>query len=176
MPGAGKGECANVANNLGFPVVSMGDIVRDHVRSLTLEMTDMNIGSTAHSERERHGYDIWAKRTVEKIEKINFNNAQLLIIDGIRGDAEVSVFKDAFKQNFKTITVLMPDKKRFELLRSRKRSDAPMTLAEFRARDAREAKWGIHRAIEDADYIIMNDGTLEELKTNFSELLKVITG
>jgi len=174
MPGAGKGECAKVAKHLGYPVVSMGDIVREHVKSLSLEMTDENIGGTAHLERERHGYDIWAKSTVEKIGDMKISGSQLLVIDGIRGDAEVAVFKDAFKQDFETVAVLMPDTKRFELIKLRKRSDAPMTLAEFKARDAREAKWGIQRAIEDADYVIMNDGTLDDLNANFSDLLKII--
>ena len=68
----------------------------------------------------------------------------------------------------------MPAEKRFELLKQRKRSDAPMTQQEFEERDAREAKWGIQKAIDRADYILYNTGSLEELKRSFKELLSLI--
>ncbi len=137
-------------------------------------MTDENIGSIAQSEREKHGYDIWARRTVQRILEVEQSKIGLVIIDGIRGDAEVEVFKEYFGTDFRTVAILIPKKKRFEFLQKRGRSDAPMTLADFKARDLRETKWGITRAIEQADYIIMNTGTLEELELNFKELILII--
>jgi dephospho-CoA kinase len=176
LPGAGKGECARIANEAGAVIISMGDIVRAHAKKLKLDNTDKSIGGMAHSEREKHGYGIWAKRTVEKIIEISAssNSISIIAIDGIRGDTEVDVFKDAFKNDFKTVAVKMPGKRRFELLQNRKRSDAPMTWEEFQLRDERELKWGIQRAIDDADYIILNTGTLEELEESFKELLSFI--
>jgi dephospho-CoA kinase len=174
MPGAGKGECAKIARAAGFTVVSMGDIIREHVTSLGLEMTDENIGGTAHSEREQFGYDIWAHRTVDRINTLDRTKSDLVVIDGIRGSAEVQVFKQAFGSNFKTVAILMPSTRRFELLVARKRSDAPITRAEFAARDEREVKWGIRDAIDHADYSISNTGTLKELETLFRRLLNRI--
>jgi dephospho-CoA kinase len=176
LPGAGKGECARIAKEAGAMVVSMGDIVRDYAKKMELDDSDESIGGMAHSQREKYGYGIWANRTVEKILEISAptNSISIITIDGIRGDAEVQVFKDAFNQNFKTLAVKMPAQRRFELLQKRKRSDAPMTWEEFQLRDERELKWGIQRAIDDADYIILNTGTLEELEESFKELLLFI--
>ncbi len=174
LPGTGKGECARIARNQGYHVVSMGDLVREHTKNQGLEMTDENIGSNAHAERERFGYDIWAKRTVQKIIQLNLPPSGVVIIDGIRGDAEVKIFLDSFAGAFKTVAVLMNDKKRFELLQKRNRSDAPVSWGEFKARDTRESRWGIHRAIKNADYIIFNNGTIEELEDGFKELLSLI--
>ncbi len=174
MPGSGKGESARIAREVGMTVVNMGDLVREYTKQLNLELTDDNVGSVAHAEREKFGYGIWAKRTMEKINSLNLNQNELVIIDGIRGGAEIEVFRDAFGKDFKTIAIQMPKERRFELLKNRKRSDAPITETEFEAREAREVKWGISDALKDADYVLYNTGSLEELRTSFQELLEII--
>ncbi len=171
MPGSGKGECARAAREQGLNVVNMGDLVREHVEKMDLDMTDENIGGVAHSEREKFGYGIWAERTVNRIKELDMQTSEHLIIDGIRGDAEVTVFRDVFGENFYTFAIQMPQDRRFELLQKRCRSDAPITRAEFDIRETRETKWGIEEAIDQADYIISNTGTLQELKKSFNELL-----
>jgi dephospho-CoA kinase len=174
MPGSGKGECAKFAREAGITVLNMGDLVREHAKSLNLEMNDENIGSVAHSEREKFGFGIWATRTLDKINELNLNQKELIIIDGIRGGAEVSVFRDTFGEDFKTIALKISAARRFELLKLRNRSDAPITDNEFKARDAREATWGIQEALDEADYVLYNTETLEMLKTSFIELLDII--
>jgi dephospho-CoA kinase len=174
MPGSGKGESARIARELGMTVVNMGDLVREYTKQLNLELTDDNVGSVAHTEREKFGYGIWAERTNEKIKALDLNSNDFVIIDGIRGDAEVSVFQEVFTDEFKTIAIKMPAKRRFELLKNRNRTDAPITWEEFNKRDEREAKWGIKNALEQADYILINNGTLNDLEESFKELLEVI--
>jgi dephospho-CoA kinase len=174
MPGAGKGECARIAKELGIAVINMGDLIREHTKSQNLELTDENIGSVAHSEREKFNYGIWAERTVDRIEALELPNDELLVIDGIRGDAEVEVFKGTFGDDFKTVAIQMSENRRFELLKSRNRSDAPQTWEDFKIRDEREARWGIQQALELADYILCNSGTLDELKTSLIELFEII--
>jgi dephospho-CoA kinase len=174
MPGAGKGECARLARESGITVVNMGDLVREYTKELGFKMVDSNIGSVAHTEREKHGSGIWAERTVEKISKMAPQNLELIIIDGIRSEAEITVFKKKFGECLKTAAVIIPAKKRFQLLQKRKRSDAPMTKKEFEIREAREINWGLNHAIDQADYIIMNTGTLIELEESFNEILSII--
>jgi dephospho-CoA kinase len=174
MPGAGKGECAKFANKLGFKVINMGDLVRLETEKQGLELKDENVGKIAHGERKKHGYGVWARRTLRKIEKMNLKSDECVIIDGIRGSAEVDVFINAFLDRFKTIAIKMPTERRFELLQKRKRKDAPISRAEFDERDERESKWGIEEAIEKADYFLFNTGTLDELRRSMKELLDVI--
>ena len=174
MPGAGKGECTKYARSLGFKVVNMGDLVREEAMNQGLELKDENVGKIAHREREKHGYGIWARRTLRKIENMKLEPDELVIIDGIRGSTEVDVFINAFLDRFKTIAIKMPAERRFELLQKRKRKDAPISRAEFDERDERESKWGIKDAIEKADYVIFNTGTLDELYAAMKELLDVI--
>ncbi len=174
MPGSGKGECAKIAAEQGFTVVNMGDLVREYTKKSGLDLTDENIGGTAHAEREKFGYDIWAKRTVGRIKELNLPENELVVIDGIRGESEVKMFYESFGEDFKTIGIKMPKTRRFELLQQRSRSDAPMTFQEFEIRESREVTWGIKKALDDTDYIILNTGTLEELEESFYELLNII--
>lgn len=174
MPGAGKGECARIARDEQIKVVNMGELVREYAVQIGLVLTDENIGTVAHSEREKFGYGIWAKRTLENIKGLNLQGDDIIIIDGVRGDAEITVFHEEFGEDFYTLAVKMPVEKRFELLQKRKRLDAPISRKQFDVREEREAQWGIESALEKADYVLMNTGTLAELETSFKELLAII--
>ncbi|HEX59524.1 MAG TPA: hypothetical protein ENF26_05205, partial [Methanomicrobia archaeon] len=41
-PASGKTEAANVARELGIPVISMGDVIREELRRRGLPLTDEN--------------------------------------------------------------------------------------------------------------------------------------
>ena len=70
MPGAGKEEFLKVAQERNYEVIRMGDVVREFVASQGKLLRDDVVGSIASEERKKHGIDIWAKRTVEKIKKL----------------------------------------------------------------------------------------------------------
>jgi|GEM_PF-4966158 len=84
MPGAGKEELVSVAIELGYKVRRMGDVVRAEAAKNGIPAQD--VGRFAHEERQRHGYDIWAKRIVPLVGDGN------TLIDGCRGMSEVNVF------------------------------------------------------------------------------------
>ena len=75
MPGSGKEEFVKIAVSMGYSVVRMGDVVREEAKRLGLEMTDKSIGGLAQSEREKHGYGIWAVRAIPRLK-------ERMIIDG----------------------------------------------------------------------------------------------
>ena len=120
MPGAGKSEASAVAREAGMPVVIMGDVLRDEVRERGLPPTDENIGAVANQLRKDEGMDAIAKRCIPKIEALN---ARVVVVDGIRGIAEVETFKRAFGDNFTLVKIDAPFELRLERLRHRARSD-----------------------------------------------------
>ena len=67
MPGSGKEEFIRVCQNKRIRVIRMGDFVREETRRQGLDLTDENVGGVAQNMRERHGFDIWARRTIEAI-------------------------------------------------------------------------------------------------------------
>ncbi|MEM2944238.1 MAG: AAA family ATPase [Methanomassiliicoccales archaeon] len=170
MPGAGKEEFVKVSRELGYDVVRMGDVVRIEAVKKQIPLDDQGIGGFAHSERVRLGYDIWAKRTIPLIK------SKRTVIDGCRGEKELMVFKNAFDDDAVVVAIHSSAKTRYERLRRRNRSDAPTNFEEFKERDSRELGWGLGNLIALADYMIVNEGSLEEFKEQVRKLLKEING
>jgi dephospho-CoA kinase len=168
MPGSGKEEFVNIARGQGFSVVRMGDVVRTEVKNRNLELSSENVGKVAHEERQKHGLGIWAERTLPLI------SGDMILIDGIRGDEELEVFKGALNQDLILIGIHTSPKLRFDRIRSRARSDATMTWEEFQKRDLRELGWGIGNAMALCEHMIINEGTLEEYKDKIRSILKAL--
>jgi dephospho-CoA kinase len=177
MPGAGKGEVVEILKaEKGLPVVRMGDLVWDEVRSRGLPLEPKVVGEVANSERQAHGNDIWARRCVAKVEGLLSSGGAHVIIDGVRTMQEITVFKTAFKRDFYVIAVIASADTRFDRIRARKRADDPDARELFDQRDKRELSWGLGEVIASADGTIDNEGGLEGLKAATLAQWAKITG
>lgn len=176
MPGCGKSEAVRLAKERGIPVFRMGDVVWDEVKRRGLELSDKNVGTVATEERKALGYDIWAKRTIERIRQstagASKKPAKLILIDGLRGGAEVDAFKKEFGDSFILIAIHSPPKARLGRILSRKRDDDSASFEQFKGRDERELSWGLGNSIALADHMVINDGDLGKFQKDVDELLK----
>ncbi|HJJ48470.1 MAG TPA: AAA family ATPase [Methanocorpusculum sp.] len=159
-PASGKGEVSAIAEKNGVPVVVMGDMIRRAVRKSGLELTDENIGKQARALRAELGMDAVAILTAREIDKIQ---AAAVIIDGIRGDAEVKYFKSVFC-DFTLLHIDACFETRLSRMQTRGRSDDTKTPDTLRARDEREESFGLARAIDMADAKIVNESTRESFE------------
>lgn len=166
MPGSGKSEAVAVARAHGVPVVRMGDLVFEETRRQGLDLG--RAGEVAHEARGRHGADVWARRTVERLSSPPFSEAPLVVVDGVRSLPELSFFREALGRSFVLVAVTAPDAVRHGRLEARGRSDAAEPAV---ARDERERGWGIEKAIARADVTIANDGPVDELRERIWALL-----
>ncbi|HKW43588.1 MAG TPA: AAA family ATPase [Thermoplasmata archaeon] len=158
MPGCGKEELLTVAEDLRFSIVRMGDVVREEARRRGLPITDASVGGMAHAEREAHGYGVWAERTLPRI------RGERVLVEGLRGRAELVVFRKAFGEELLVLAVHASPKTRYERMRRRGRSDDVGSYEAFLARDIRELGWGLGDAIATADIMLVNEGTLDEFR------------
>ncbi len=170
MPGCGKEEFVRVAQELGFSVVRMGDTVREEAARRNLGTSDAAIGGFAHSEREARGYAVWAERTLPKISQ------ERVLIDGLRGTAELEVFRKNLGEALQVVAVHASPKVRFDRLRQRSRSDAPASWEEFLARDTRELAWGLGNVIATADFLVVNEGELGAFRAQTRQVLERVLG
>jgi dephospho-CoA kinase len=168
MPGSGKDEFVKVARELGFIDVHMGNTVKQNALKQNIEMNDGNIGAYATEERRKYGMDIWARRTAELIE-----NPDITIVDGLRNEEELEYFKNNF-QNIFVIAVFANESDRLERILNRDREDDNHDYSGMHQRDTRELSWGIGKVISLADFMIVNDSTLEEYHKNVRLLLSHI--
>jgi dephospho-CoA kinase len=158
MPGCGKEEVLAVAQTVGFSIVRMGDVVREEVRRRGLPISDASVGGLAHAERQAHGFGIWAERTVPRI------HGDHVLVDGLRGRAELDVFRGAFGDELTVIAVHASPKTRYERMLRRGRTDDAGTIEAFQARDTRELGWGLGDVIATADVMLVNESSLEALR------------
>jgi predicted RNA binding protein with dsRBD fold (UPF0201 family)/dephospho-CoA kinase len=169
FPGSGKSEATAITQARGFVSVAMGDAVRSHLHKSRVQLTEKNVGTIANKLRADHGMDAIAKMCLPVVRGLI---AQKVVIDGIRGIAEVNAFKAEFKGDFKLISITAGPMVRFERVKGRSRPDDALNLERFEEKDERELAWGLEEALEAAEYSIQNEGTLEELNFNVSRLLE----
>ncbi len=168
MPGSGKDEFVKVAKEFGFLDVHMGNTVKKYANENNIELTDRTIGTFATKERNNYGMDIWAKRTSAYIK-----DPDITIVDGLRNYEELLYFKDYYKNVF-VIAVFANADDRLDRIIKRNREDDLHDHTGFEDRDSRELSWGIGKVISLADYMIVNDSTLDEYKKNVELLLNEV--
>jgi dephospho-CoA kinase len=177
-PAAGKSEAALVAKDMGIPVITMGDVIREELKRLDLPLNDENAGRIATELRAREGPDAIAKRCIPLIKGITSRageeaNKTVIVIDGIRGVAEVDLFKKELGQDFTLVKVDAPLIHRYERIKARGRADDVLSFEEFKEREARERGWGMGEAMANADKVIHNVGSLDALRDQIKSLLDI---
>ncbi|MEM2263523.1 MAG: AAA family ATPase [Candidatus Bathyarchaeia archaeon] len=170
MPGAGKSVVVNAARVGGYAVVVMGDEVREEARRKGLEPTPENLGRIMLELRRLCGEAVIAKRCIPKILE---KTESRVIVDGVRSLAEVEEFRRHFPK-FTLIAVHSSPETRFKRLFRRQRSDDPKSWEIFRERDMRELSVGLGNAIAMAEYMIVNEESLEAAKKQAAMVLKRI--
>jgi dephospho-CoA kinase len=168
MPGAGKGAFRRVIQSMGYPVVTMGDEIREEVKRRNLKATPENLGKVMLQLREAEGSAAVAKRCITKLEN---KKERIVVVDGIRSLHEVEEFKKHFP-DFTLIAIHTSPKTRYQRLSRRRRSDDPKSWETFLHRDLRELNVGLGAVIATADHMIVNEGTLAQLRKKIRQVLK----
>ncbi len=172
-PAAGKTEAASVAKEMGIPVITMGEVIREELKMRGLSLSDENAGRVATELRDREGMDAIAKRCIPLIKDIERKKAEkmVIVIDGIRGIAEVETFKREFGNDFVLVRVDAPLSLRYERIKSRGRSDDLLSISDFKKREEREKGWGMGEAMEKADKVVKNESFIEEFKEQIKRIV-----
>lgn len=170
LPASGKGEFAKIAAAQGVPVIVMGDLIRRAVEHAGLPPTDSSMGAVANRLRAERGMDAIAQLCIPVIRQ---QTAPLVLVDGIRGDTEVMLFRKHFP-DFTLVAIEASFEKRLGRLGSRGRSDDTLTAETLKARDERELGWGLGAALAMADVRIGNDGDLPAFTAAVTGLLRAV--
>ncbi|GGN05350.1 AAA family ATPase [Halarchaeum nitratireducens] len=171
LPGSGKSEAAAVAEELDVPVVTMGDVIRAACEDRGLDPATYH-GEVARALREEGGVDAIAERSLPIIEDALDGN-DVVLVDGIRSDAEVERFEAAFGDDFLLVEVHAPFELRRERLGVRGRDATKEEGGEsLEERDERERGFGMDAAMAAADVTIENTGTLSAFHDRVRELIE----
>jgi dephospho-CoA kinase len=172
LPGSGKSEFSRCAADLGIPVLVMGDVIRKVAVERGLAADDAVLGRISGELREAHGRGAVAHLMLPAIRDLG---APVVLIDGIRSDAEVDEFRRAFS-GFTLIGVSSSFETRWRRLRRRGRSDDLADAEALRRRDERELGWGLGVALDGAELTIENEGSLGAYCAKVRAMLVSIAG
>ena len=165
LPGSGKSTVAKIFKQKSFEMIEMGNIARAIAKK-----QKMSVDEFSKIARRKYGKDFFAKKVVELIEKRKKRNKKKnFVISGLRNLEELEEFKKLDK-NAKLIAVTAPKELRIKRLLRRKRK----TQKEIEARDKKEIALGMLKLIKNADFVLANTSTKEELRKNVEEILKAL--
>ena len=168
MPGSGKSLVMKVAQESGYYVVVMGDVVREETKKRGLALTPSNVGRVMLDLRRAEGDSVIAKRCIPQITDAK---AQKTFVDGIRSLSEAEDFKNAFPK-FTLLAIHSSPETRFKRLYHRQRSDDPADSKIFNQRDERELSVGVGNAIAMAEQVILNEEDFQTVKRKAREALR----
>ncbi|MBW2980248.1 AAA family ATPase [Candidatus Woesearchaeota archaeon] len=166
---SGKGEVANYLKLKRFQYLSLSDIIREEADAQGIEHTRENLIKLGNELREKHGADVLAKKTRDKIKEEN------VVVDSIRNLEEVKALRTL--SDFIFVAVDAPVKLRYERAQKRMLDRDKVSFEEFKRLEEVEnfkSKTGqqLKQCAGVADKTIINDGTFEELHAKIDEIIK----
>lgn len=149
-----------------FKKVNTSDVLRDALIEDNKPATKDNMSILADEWRKQHGMDIVTRRALESIKKYQGN----IVVIGLRSLEEVELAK-SLCNNFVLVAIKADDEIRY----SRRDSRDPQDRKSFFFRDERDTKKkGMGKVIEQAQYTLENNDTIEEFYSKIDKLLKEI--
>ena len=167
MPGAGKAVASNIARKLGIHIFVCGDVVREEAKKRKIVATPENFGKLMLEMRQVEGPSVMIKRFLPRIADVK---SKIVIVEGLRSIDELESLMENF--DITLLAIHANPKQRFQRLINRGRGDDPTTIDEFNARDSRELSLGVRSVIALADYVIMNDSTIEKFQQKLDAFFK----
>lgn len=145
-------------------------ILRDLLRRLYLPIVRENLQDISTILRERFGEDLLAKIIAEDVKS---DPHEIIVVDGIRRDADMSYLKNL--PGFILLSIEVEAKTRYERLIKRQENadDASKTYDQFLADGKKESESEIPQVMAQANYKINNNGSLENL---YKQIEAIIIG
>ena len=173
-PAAGKTVAAAIAKDMDIPVITMGDVVRGELRTRGLLLSNGNAGRVADELRKNEGMAAIARRCIPVIKDMKAIFKKFIVIDGIRSMDEVDAFKNEFGTDFCLVRIDAPIALRYERIKIRGRGDDLLHLDDLKRREEREKRWGMEEAMQKADKVIKNEGSIDDFKEEIKGLFDCI--
>lgn len=153
--------------------VRLSDIIRTEMEKKKHNFNRMTLQDMGNEMRKKYGTHILAMLAIEYL-----NKDKKIIIDGIRNPGEVEYLRKKYGKDFVLIAVDAPQQLRFERMLKRTKKTDPKTFDEFVVLDRRDQGEGepehgqqTKRCIEKADFVIVNDGSVEQLEAKVNEII-----
>ena len=171
--GSGKSEIVKYLKTKGFEHFVYSDILKEMARLRGMEITRENLQKLGTEIKEKsNNFGILSQKLLSKIK------TGKAVVDGIRNADEIKELRK--RKEVYIIGFNAPQRERYERLRKRNRDGDPKTFEEFKRLDNLENRGKtkgqeINKCLKMADFLIINNGSLEQLKNNIDKILQTIS-
>jgi len=179
MPGAGKSLVSDELKEQGFLYLRFGQITLDKIKELGLEIIEANEKKIREELRKEHGMAAFAVLNIPKIDQLLEKSS--VVIDGLYSWSEYKVLKEKYQDNMYVLAVFVPPKLRYKRLKNRKvENDEKQRFRNLTEKDAQSRDYAEIENVEKggpiamADFTVINNGTIKELKESIKKVLKSI--
>ncbi len=161
MAGSGKSEVSRLFEKAGFTRIRFGDVTDDELRKLGQELNEENERRVRELLREEHGMAAYAKLNLPRIDVALASSD--VVVDGLYSWEEYTFLKEHYNNDLLLVAVWAAPKTRYARLNGRRERN--LTPEEAAGRDRVEIE-NLHKGgpIAVADYVIVNESSLEDLR------------
>lgn len=173
MSGSGKSVAVDYLTEKGTPKVYFGGMILNGVKEMGWEVNEENERKFREMIREKEGKDWVVRQVIKAVRGLVEAGQKRIVLDGLYSWTEYKAIKHEFPGAVTFVAVVVPKKLRYE--RVGKREVRPLSIEEIRSRDTAEIE-NLEKGgpIAAADYYVLNDGSVEELRGRLQEILDEI--
>ncbi len=171
-PGSGKSAVTDyIIQNYGGSQFRFSDYLSHVLQKMNITKSRENMIKLSVILRKEFGEDLFSHAVASDAIR---SEDSLVLVDGIRRPEDLTAFRPL--PNFKLIAVNADANIRYERMRHRgeKVGESNMTREEFETTEKAPTEITIPEAMTYADFVVMNDGGLEELHARIDEIMKEI--
>lgn len=161
---SGKGEAVKILIENGFKHVTLSDMLRKEAQKQGIEASRENLQNLGDKMRKEHGAGVLAMKARESV-----NENENWVIDGIRNPAEIVELRKA--RNITVIGIHADREVLVQRILSRNREGDKKSREEIESLLDREIGISqpedgqqVGKCMQMVDHLIVNEGTLEELR------------
>lgn len=169
--GAGKGTVVDyLVQNKGFKHISARSIWTLELEERDIEVNRDTMTKLANELRAEHGADYFVRRALQEVEGL-----EDVVIESIRTVAELELLQ---KEGAVILAVDADQKVRYERVHGRGSALDNITFEDFVRQEEAEmenddpAKQNISAVMKQADFVIQNSQSIEELQKEVEKILK----
>lgn len=175
MSGSGKSVVVDYLTGLGYPKVYFGGMIYKEMEKRGIERTEDGESEKKFREeiRKTEGKDWVVRQVIGETKDLIAAGQKRIVLDGVYSWTEYKILKHEFPKSLTFVAVVVDKKLRYE--RVAKRPGRAFDGAAIRERDRSEIE-NLEKGgpIAAADYYILNNGTVEDVKKDVDKILKDI--
>ena len=173
MSGSGKSVAVDYLTEKGYPKVYFGGMIYKEMEKRGIVRTEDGESEKEFREmiRATEGKDWVVKQVIAEVKDLIAAGQKRIILDGVYSWTEYKILKREFPKSLSVVAIVVDKKLRYK--RVSKRPGRAFDAAAIRERDRSEIE-NLEKGgpIAAADYYILNNGTVDELKAEIDAVLK----